>query len=54
MSLIYSNRYTPHQYPGEIKETEVKMGLTRQVRIRRPDRFLTETGLAPASGGLYP
>jgi hypothetical protein len=38
MSLIYTN--LPYQFQDEIKETEVKTGLTKQARIRRGERFL--------------
>src|SRR5262245_46116220 len=40
MSLIYSNKDIAYQSPGDITETEVKTGLTRQAKIRRGERFL--------------
>jgi hypothetical protein len=38
MSLIYTN--IPYQFQDEIKETEVKTGLTQQAKTRRAGRFL--------------
>ena len=40
MSFIYTNKDIPYQFQDEIRETEIKTGLTRQAGIRRGQRFL--------------
>ena len=38
--IFYSNKDTPHHDEDEIKETEVQTCFTRQLSIRRGERFL--------------